>query len=215
MAAAAGKRPKGWKLLRAALATRKAATMLAFGFSSGLPFALLIGTLNAWLGDAKINLATIGVLSWIGLSYAFKFLWSPLVDRVKLPLLGELGRRKSWIVLCQTGLIVAFVGLGSSNPATGIGWFAIFAVIGAFSSATQDIAVDAWRIDVADERTPVELLSAVYQFGYRIASIVGGAFALLLAARMPWGTVYYVMAGLVVAMMVVAATAPDTQRPPS
>ena len=82
----AGQRPKGWKLLKAALATRKSATMLAFGFSSGLPFALLIGTLNAWLGDAKINLATIGVLSWIGLGYAFKFLWSPLVDRVQLPL---------------------------------------------------------------------------------------------------------------------------------
>ena len=96
-----------------------------------------------------------------------------------------------------------------------IGGFAIFAVIGAFASATQDIAVDAWRIDVADEKTPVELLSAVYQFGYRIASIVGGAFALLLAARMPWGTVYWIMAGLVMVMMVVAMTAPDTQRPPS
>ena len=115
--AEAAQRPKGWKLLRAALATRKAATMLAFGFSSGLPFALLIGTLNAWLGDAKINLATIGVLSWIGLSYAFKFLWSPLVDRVKLPLLGQLGRRKSWIVLCQAGLVISFIGLGASNPA--------------------------------------------------------------------------------------------------
>jgi PAT family beta-lactamase induction signal transducer AmpG len=211
----AGQRPKGWKLLRAALATRKAATMLAFGFSSGLPFALLIGTLNAWLGDVKINLATIGVLSWIGLSYAFKFLWSPLVDRVHLPLLGQLGRRKSWIVLCQTFLIVSFIGLGTSDPARAIGMFAIFAVIGAFASATQDIAVDAWRIDVADEKTPVELLSAVYQFGYRTASIVGGAFALVLAARMPWGTVYFVMAGLVLVMMVIAATAPDTQRPPS
>jgi PAT family beta-lactamase induction signal transducer AmpG len=210
-----GQRPKGWKLLKAALATRKAATMLAFGFSSGLPFALLIGTLNAWLGDAKINLATIGVLSWIGLGYAFKFLWSPLVDRVHLPLLGQLGRRKSWIVLCQAGLIASFVGLGLSDPILSIGGFAIFAVIGAFSSATQDIAVDAWRIDVADEKTPVELLSAVYQFGYRIASIVGGAFALVLAARMPWGTVYLVMAGLVVLLMIVAITAPDTQRPPS
>ena len=210
----AGERPKGWKLLKAALATRKAATMLAFGFSSGLPFALLIGTLNAWLGDAKINLATIGVLSWIGLAYAFKFLWSPLVDQLKLPLLGELGRRKSWIVFCQAFLIGSFVGLGATNPASNIGWFAIFAVIGAFASATQDIAVDAWRIDVADERTPVELLSAVYQFGYRTASIVGGAFALFLAARIPWGTVYFVMAGLVVAIMVVAMTAPDTQRPP-
>jgi PAT family beta-lactamase induction signal transducer AmpG len=214
-AATATQRPKGWKLLRAALSTRKSATMLAFGFSSGLPFALLIGTLNAWLGDAGVNLATIGVLSWIGLGYAFKFLWSPLVDRVKLPVLGELGRRKSWIVLCQAGLITSFIGLGGSNPATGIGTFAIFAVIGAFASATQDIAVDAWRIDVADQKTPVELLSAVYQFGYRIASIVGGAFALFLAARIPWGTVYFVMAALVVGLMVIAITAPDTQRPPS
>lgn len=211
----ADERPKGWKLLKAALATRKAATMLAFGFSSGLPFALLIGTLNAWLGDAKINLATIGVLSWIGLGYAFKFLWSPLVDRVKLPLLGELGRRKSWIVFCQAGLIVSFVGLGLGDPAHNIGTFAIFAVIGAFASATQDIAVDAWRIDVADECTPVELLSAVYQFGYRTASIVGGAIALLMAARMPWGTVYLIMAALVGALVIVAMTAPDTQRPPS
>jgi len=137
-----------------------------------------------------------------------------LVDQVKLPLLGQLGRRKSWIVFCQVFLIVSFLGLGMTNPATAIGWFAIFAVIGAFASATQDIAVDAWRIDVADERTPVELLSAVYQFGYRIASIVGGAFALFLAARIPWGTVYFVMAGLVVAIMVVALTAPDTERPP-
>ena len=210
----AAARPKGWKLLKAALATRKAATMLAFGFSSGLPFALLIGTLNAWLGDAKINLATIGVLSWIGLGYAFKFLWSPLVDQLKLPVLGELGRRKSWIIFCQTFLIVSFLGLGATDPATNIGWFAIFAVIGAFASATQDIAVDAWRIDVADEQTPVELLSAVYQFGYRTASIVGGAFALFLAARIPWGAVYFVMAGLVVAVMVIALTAPDTKRPP-
>jgi PAT family beta-lactamase induction signal transducer AmpG len=210
----AGERPKGWKLLKAALSTRKAAIMLAFGFSSGLPFALLIGTLNAWLGDAKVNLATIGVLSWIGLGYAFKFLWSPLVDQLKLPILGNLGRRKSWIVFCQAFLILSFIGLGATNPATNIGWFAIFAVIGAFASATQDIAVDAWRIDVADERTPVELLSAVYQFGYRTASIVGGAFALFLAARIPWGAVYFVMAGLVVAIMAVAFTAPDTERPP-
>ena len=92
-----------------------------------------------------------------------------------------------------------------------IGTFAIFAVVGAISSAPQDIAVDAWRIDVADERTPVELLSAVYQFGYRTASIVGGAIALVLAARMPWGTVYLIMAALVVLLMVVAVTAPDTR----
>jgi PAT family beta-lactamase induction signal transducer AmpG len=105
--------------------------MLAFGFSSGLPYALLIGTLNAWLGEANINLATIGVLSWIGLSYSFKFLWSPLVDRFPLPLLDRLGRRKSWIILCQSVMTAAFAGLALTNPATNIGTFAIFAVIAA------------------------------------------------------------------------------------
>lgn len=212
-ATAAAKRPKGWKLMRAALSTRKASTMLAFGFSSGLPYALLIGTLNAWLGEAGINLATIGVLSWIGLSYSFKFLWSPLVDRFPLPLLDRLGRRKSWIILCQSVMIAAFAGLAATNPATNIGTFAIFAVIAALASATQDVAVDAWRIDVADEQTPVELLSAVYQFGYRIASIVGGALALVLAARMSWSLVYLVMAALIGILILVALRAPDTQRP--
>src|SRR4051812_2872047 len=211
--AAAAQRPKGWKLLRAALQTRKSSTMLAFGFSSGLPYALLIGTLNAWLGEANINLATIGVLSWIGLSYSFKFLWSPLVDRFRLPLLERLGRRKSWIVMCQGIMILSFAGLAATNPTTNIGTFAIFAVIAALASATQDVAVDAWRIDVADERTPVELLSSVYQFGYRIASIVGGALALVLAARMSWSLVYLLMGGLIGLMALIALQAPDTERP--
>jgi PAT family beta-lactamase induction signal transducer AmpG len=209
----ANQRPKGWKLFKAALQTRKSATMLAFGFSSGLPFALLIGTLNAWLGESKINLATIGVLSWIGLSYSFKFLWSPVVDRMPLPLLERIGRRKSWIVLCQATMIAAFAGLAATNPATNIGTFAIFAVIAALGSATQDVAIDAWRIDVADERTPVEVLSSIYQFGYRIASIVGGALALVMAARMSWSLVYLMMGGLIALMAVIALQAQDTPRP--
>jgi PAT family beta-lactamase induction signal transducer AmpG len=201
------------KLLKTALSTRKSSTMLAFGFSSGLPYALLIGTLNAWLGEAKINLATIGVLSWIGLSYSFKFLWSPIVDRLKLPGLERLGRRKSWILMCQAIMVLGFAGLAATNPATNIGTFAIFAVIAALASATQDVAVDAWRIDVADEQTPVELLSAIYQFGYRIASIVGGALALVLAARMSWSLVYLLMGGLIVLIALIALRAPDTPRP--
>src|SRR6476661_8043884 len=124
---AAAQRPKGWKLLRAALRKRKSACMLGFGFSSGLPYALLIGTLNAWLGEVGIALATIGVSSWIGLAYSFKFLWSPLVDRFPLPLLRRAGRRKSWIIFCQGVMIAAFAGLAATDPATRIGTFAIFA----------------------------------------------------------------------------------------
>jgi hypothetical protein len=210
----ASEKPKGMKLLKAALSTRKSASMLAFGFSSGLPFALLIGTLNAWLGEVGINLATIGVLSWIGLTYSFKFLWSPAVDRLEIPGVARLGRRKSWILTCQVVLIGAFVALGLTDPVTNIGWFAIFAFLGSFASATQDVAVDAWRIDVADEKTPVELLSAIYQFGYRTASIIGGAFALFLAARMSWGAVYLLMAVFVLAVLFIALAAPDTERPP-
>lgn len=206
-------RPKGFRLLRVALQNRKSATMLGFGFSSGLPYALLIGTLNAWLGEVGVNLATIGVLSWIGLSYSFKFLWSPLVDRFPLPLLEGLGRRKSWILLCQIVLVLGFAGLAATDPAKAIGTFALFAFLAALASATQDVAVDAWRIDVADEATPVELLSAIYQFGYRIASIVGGALALVLAARMSWALVYLLMAGLIVLIGLVTLRAPDTPRP--
>lgn len=206
-------KPKGWRLLKWALGNRKSAVMLAFGLSSGLPFALLIGTLNAWLGESGINLATIGVLSWIGLCYSFKFLWSPVVDRLRLPLLERLGRRKSWIGLCQAVLVLCFAGLAASDPRINLGNFALFALMGAFASATQDIAIDAWRIDVADERTPVELLSPVYQLGHRTASIVGGAVALVLAARMSWGMVYLLMALLVLLLIFVTLRAPDTERP--
>ena len=208
-------RPRGWRLFRMALGSRKAGSMFAFGFSSGLPFALLIGTLNAWLGDAKVNLATIGVLSWIGLAYAFKFLWSPLVDRLVLPVLGRLGRRRGWILLCQAVLVAVLLGLAATEPATQIGRFALFAVAGAVASATQDIAIDAWRIDVADERTPVEVLSALTQLGSRSAAIVGGAFALFLAARLAWPGVFVVMAALMAATALVTLIAPDTQRPPA
>ena len=207
-------KPKGWRLLKAALQSRKAASMLAFAFSSGLPFALLIGTLTAWLGEVKVNLATIGVLSWVGLTYAFKFLWSPLVDRTRPPLLGRIGRRKSWIVLCQGLIILGLIGLVVTDPTVHIARFALFAFLASIGSATQDVAIDAWRIDIADEQTPVELLSAIYQLGYRTASIFGGAFALFLAARMAWPTVYLLMAALIGVMMVVALTAPDTERAP-
>jgi PAT family beta-lactamase induction signal transducer AmpG len=203
---------KGWRLLKASLRDRKTAVMLAFGFGAGLPYTLLIGTLNAWLGEWEIDLATIGVLSWIGLAYAFKFLWSPLVDRVPLPGLERLGRRRSWLLLCQIILTATFFGLAMSDPRLSLGWFALVAVIGAFASATQDVVIDAWRIDVADERAPVEILSSIYQFGYRIAALIGGALALVLSERVSWPTVYAIM-GVFMALTVIATLlAPDTPR---
>jgi PAT family beta-lactamase induction signal transducer AmpG len=209
----AGERPKGFKLLKAALGTRKAATMLAFGFSSGLPFSLLVGTLTAWLGEVGIKLATIGIFSWIGLAYSFKFLWSPVVDRLRLPGLERLGRRKSWIGLGQAIVAVCLALLALTDPALAIGNFVLIAFVAAIASASHDIAIDAWRIDQADEQAPIELLSAVYQFGYRSASIVGGAVALVLAARMSWPQVYLVMAAIFVGLLVVTLTAPDSPRP--
>lgn len=209
----AAERPKGFKLLKAALRTRKAATMLAFGFSSGLPFSLLVGTLTAWLGEVGIKLATIGIFSWIGLAYSFKFLWSPVVDRLQLPGLERLGRRKSWIGLCQTIIAICLALLALTNPAFAIGSFVLVAFVAAIASASHDIAIDAWRIDQADEDAPIELLSAIYQFGYRTASIVGGAVALVLAARMSWPQVYLVMAAIFVGLIVITITAPDSPRP--
>ena len=187
--------------------------MLAFGFSAGLPFALLVGTLTAWLGEAKVNMATIGVFAWIGLAFAFKFLWSPLVDRLRLPGLERFGRRKSWIMLCQLLLAACYLGLAAVDPAAATGRFAAIAFAGALTEATQDIAIDAWRIEVATAAAPVELLSAVYQLGFRLASIVGGAFALFLAARLPWPAVFVVMAGVQVALILATFVAPDTPRP--
>jgi PAT family beta-lactamase induction signal transducer AmpG len=210
--AATIEQPKGLKLIGTALRTRKTAIMLAFGFAAGLPYTLLIGTLNAWLGEWQIDLATIGVLSWIGLAYAFKFLWSPLVDRVRLPGLERLGRRRGWLILCQLLLTGTFFALALSDPRLQLGWFALVAVIGAFASATQDVVIDAWRIDVADEEAPVEILSSIYQFGYRIAALIGGALALILSERVSWPMVYGIMGGFMALTVIATLMAPDTAR---
>jgi PAT family beta-lactamase induction signal transducer AmpG len=209
----ANPRPKGWRLLKIALRSRKSSTMLAFGFSSGLPFSLLVGTLTAWLGEVGVKLATIGIFSWIGLAYSFKFLWSPVVDRVQIPGLERLGRRKSWIALCQAIIAACLALLALTDPATAIGNFVLVAFVAALASASHDIAIDGWRIDQADEDAPIELLSAIYQFGYRTASIVGGAIALVMAARMSWPNVYLVMGAIFVALLFVTLAAQDSQRP--
>lgn len=210
MAEAAAEKP-GFRKLIASLGQRKTGIMFVFGFSAGLPYALLLGTLYAWLSDAKVDLETMGVFSLIGLAYAFKFLWSPVVDRLKIPGLHRLGRRKSWLIPAQLSLGVIFIVLATLNPQTSLGWFSLLAGFGAFASATQDVVIDAWRVDVADEVATVEMLSTVYQLGYRIAALVGGALALFLADAFDWPFVYAVMGGAMLAVTCVTFFAPDTE----
>jgi PAT family beta-lactamase induction signal transducer AmpG len=202
----------GWRLFLAALRNRKMGVMLAFGISAGLPYALLLGTLYAWLGEAEVDLETMGVFSLIGLAYAFKFLWSPLVDRIVLPGLERLGRRKSWLLPIQLLLGVIFVTLSRLDPQSALGWFSLLAGIGAFMSATQDIVIDAWRVDVQDEVATVEILSAIYQLGYRLATLIGGALALVLAARISWPGVYFAMGCVFFVVATITLFAPDTPR---
>jgi len=210
MAEATAEKP-GFRKLIASLGQRKTGIMFVFGFSAGLPYALLLGTLYAWLSDAKVDLETMGVFSLIGLAYAFKFLWSPVVDRVKIPGLFKLGRRKSWLIPAQLSLGIIFIVLATLNPQTSLGWFSLLAGFGAFASATQDVVIDAWRVDVADEVATVEMLSTVYQLGYRIAALAGGALALFLADAYDWPFVYVVMGVMMLAVTAVTFFAPDTE----
>ena len=198
-------------LLRTALSNKKSGFMLIFGFTSGLPFSLFLGTLYAWFTEVKIDLATMGVFSLIGLAYAFQFLWSPLVDKLTVPGFHRLGRRKQWILPSQIIVGVVLVLLGVSVPSEDtIGWFALLAGIGAVASATQDIAINAWRIDVADDVATLDVLSTIYQMGYRLAALFGGALALVIAARIGWSQTYLILGVVMLVASAVALRAPET-----
>ena len=153
--------PKGFGLLKAAFSNRKTGIMLVLGMAAGLPYALLLGTLYAWLGETGVDLETMGVFSLIGLAYAFKFLWSPLVDRLRLPGLWRLGRRRGWLVPIQALVGLCLMALSALDPKTSLGLFSLLAGLAAFASATQDIVIDAWRVEVADDVATLDLLSAV------------------------------------------------------
>ncbi|MGB3807806.1 MAG: MFS transporter [Erythrobacter sp.] len=207
-----GKKSKpGWGELWRAMGQRKTGFMALFGFASGLPFALFLGTLFAWLSETDVELETMGVFSLIGLAYAFQFLWSPLIERVNIPLFRRFGKRKQWIIPAQMLLGVILVAMSLSNPTNdSIGWFSLLAGIGAFASATQDIAINAWRIDVADEKATLDILSTIYQMGYRLASLVGGALGLIIAARIGWPQTYLLMGAILLVIGLVGMFAPDS-----
>lgn len=156
--------------------------MLFFGFSSGLPLLLVLGTYSFRLREAGVELATIGFLSWVGLVYGFKWVWAPVVDRVPIPwLTARLGRRRSWLLLSQMALVCGIFGLGAADPAVSLTLGTAWALFTAFASATQDVTLDAYRIEsVGSDRQAA--LAAMYQMGYRLGMIWSGAGALALAA---------------------------------
>lgn len=207
------KKISSWRALGLALTNRKTGFMLLFGFASGLPFALFLGTLFAWLTEAEVDLETMGIFSLIGLAYAFQFLWSPLIDKVDLPLLRRLGKRKQWIVPMQILLGAILVTMSVLEPRTQLGMFSLLAGIGAFASATQDIAINAWRIDVADEKATLDILSTIYQMGYRLSSLVGGALGLIIAARIGWPETYMAMGAILLAIGAIGLFAPIADSP--
>jgi PAT family beta-lactamase induction signal transducer AmpG len=171
-------------------------SMLFLGFSAGLPFYLVFSTLSAWLRQVGVARSTIGMLSWVGILYSIKFLWAPVVDRVPPPFLQRLlGRRRGWMFLAQIGICLGLFKLSLSDPAHGVQDIALGALFVAFCAATQDIAMDAWRIESAELKLQGAMV-ATYQVGYRIALICGSAGALAVAARAGWHWSYLAMAML-------------------
>jgi PAT family beta-lactamase induction signal transducer AmpG len=180
----------------ASLRQPKVAVMLALGFSSGLPFFLSGNTLGYWLRDEGTTLATIGFLSWVGLAYSLKFLWAPVIDRVDAPVFGRLGRRRGWMIVSQLFVAAGLIALSAIGLKAGLATVGILAVVVAFSSSTQDIVVDAWRIEAAADSDELGLLSAAYQLGYRFAIIVTDALILIAANHFGWRISYAAMAAL-------------------
>ncbi len=197
--------------------------MLFLGFSAGLPLLLLLGTLSFRLREAGLDLALIGFFSWIGLTYAFKWAWAPLVDQLPVPLLTKaLGRRRSWLVCSQLLVIIGLSGLAFSDPSisiTAVIWFSLLTAIG---SATQDIALDAFRIESAGTEDQ-GAMAATYQIGYRVAMLVASAGALFLADLFSsnssgyddaaWSVSYLIMAGLMLIGVITALLSPEPRVP--
>jgi len=179
----------------------KSLRMLFLGFAAGLPILLIFSTLSVWLFKAGVNRATITLFSWVGFAYSFKFIWTPIVDNLKLPILGKLGHRRSWLLLSQLMIILSLIFISFTDPKTSLVCTAIAAIFIAFSSATQDIVLDAFRIESASKNLQ-GALSSMYLTGYRIAMIVAGAGSLWIASflgteiynQKVWQQVYQIMA---------------------
>ncbi len=189
-------------------------SMLFLGFSAGLPFLLVFSTLSAWLRDEEISLAVIGFFGWIGMTYSIKVFWAPVVDHIRLPrFLGRLGRRRSWVLLAQLGIISGLVGMALSNPSTSLNAIIAFAFLVAFSSATQDIALDAYRIEAVETNLQGNM-ATTYQLGYRLALLVAGGGALFIADYWSWSSAYFSMAAFMMVgiITILIVREPDSEQ---
>lgn len=196
--------------------------MFFLGFASGLPLLLVLGTLSFWLREAGVELSTIGMVTWVGLAYGFKWAWAPLVDRLKLPILtAYFGRRRAWLLFSQLAVTVCLVAMGLTDPQQNLKLMIFFTALTAFFSATQDIALDAYRIESA-QLSEQAALAATYQTGYRLAMIWAGAGALALAAffastdsqydPLAWQWAYMVMASSMVVGLITVLLSPEPTR---
>jgi MFS transporter, PAT family, beta-lactamase induction signal transducer AmpG len=184
------------------------ALMLALGFSSGLPFLLILGTQAARLAEAKVPIQEIGLISWVGLCYSLKFLWSPVIDEVDVPYLAALlGRRRAWLLVAQIGIACGLIALAFTDPAHSFKGLILCAVFTAFAAATQDIVIDGWRIDSAPPERQ-GMMAATYNFGYRLGLLAAGAGALYIADFSGWRTAYLVMAVLMLVGVVAGLLSP-------
>ena len=186
--------------------------IMFLGFSSGLPLLLTFSTLSIWLKEVGVSKTAIGLFALVGMPYTFKFLWAPLVDHLRIPFLtARLGPRRSWMILTQLALMAAIVGLGTTNPVENLGWTAILSLAVTFCSASQDIVIDAYRVEILEERQ-YGAGAATIVFGYRIGMLASGAGALYLASSMSWSAVYAVMGGLVTVGIMTVLLNPEPAR---
>ncbi|HEY1722655.1 MAG TPA: MFS transporter [Magnetospirillaceae bacterium] len=197
---------RGWRHALDVYTDRRVLTILPLGFASGLPLLLTYSTLATWLKVDGISLGAIGAFAAVGTPYAFKFVWSPLIDRLPPPL--PFGRRRGWGITIQIALIIAIIALGSCDPANNLELVRALAILVAFLSASQDVVIDAYRVEslTAEEQGPG---AALIQAGYRIAMLVSGAGSLVIAQHVSWFAAYATMAALLVVGLVVFILAPE------
>ncbi len=190
----------------------KTLTMLLLGFSSGLPFYLVGNTFGYWLRDEHTSLTAIGFLSWVGIAYSLKFLWAPLLDRVDLPVFKRLGHRRGWMMFSQIVVGLALLAMGGTGTKAGLGRLGAFALVVAFAAATQDIVVDAWRIESADDGEEQGLLASAYQFSYRLALLATDSIILIVAAAVGWRMSYGIYGACMAVGMIATWLAKEPKR---